>query len=284
MSALNRGVRTVFVFGSLAVLGYAAWCGAAYLLQDKILFPCPRAAAPDPVAMREHGIERLWLAAGDGARVEAWYGPAPGRSAADPGPAVIFTHGNGELIDDWPGALEPYRRWGVSVLLPEYRGYGRSSGTPSEAAIVADMEQAFHWLAQRPEVDRSRIILHGRSLGGGVAAAFAARRPPAALILESTFTSMTAFFNRFALPSFVCTNPFATDRVVSALKSPILIFHGSRDEVVPVAHGRRLHELAPRSHYVEMDAGHNDFPPDRERYWARIRVFLAENGITGEQP
>jgi fermentation-respiration switch protein FrsA (DUF1100 family) len=269
----------VLVVGSLAILGYVAWCGAAYLLQDKILFPCPRAAEPDAVAVRRDGIERIWLATDDGARVESWYLAASGRTASAPGPALIFTHGNGELIDDWPAALEPYRQWGVSILLPEYRGYGRSTGTPSQAAIVADMEQAFQWLAQRPEVDGSRIILHGRSLGGGVAAALAARRPPAALILESTFTSVGAFFNRFAVPEFVCTNPFATDRVVATLGCPVLIFHGSHDEVVPVAHGRRLHELAPRSRYIEMDAGHNDLPPDREQYWASIRRFLTENGI-----
>ena len=99
------------------------------------------------------------------------------------------------------------------------------------------------------------------------------------MILESTFTSVTAFFSRFAIPSFVCTNPFATDRVITDLACPILIFHGTHDEVVPVAHGRRLHELAPRSRYVEMNAGHNDFPPDREQYWTTIHAFLIENGL-----
>jgi len=269
----------VFIVGSLAVLGYAVWCGGAYLLQDKILFPCPRAPEPNETPLRQHGIERLWLSADDGARVEAWYLPAPGRSAAHPGPAVIYTHGNGELIDYWPEMLEPYRQWGVSIFLLEYRGYGRSTGTPSQSAIVADMERAHEWLAQRPEVNPARIILHGRSLGGGVAAAFAARRPPAALILESTFTSVTTFFRRFGIPSFVCTSPFATDQVIATLPCPILIFHGTQDEVVPVAQGRRLHELAPRSRYVEMDAGHNDFPPDREKYWGSIHAFLSENGV-----
>ena len=129
----------MFIVGSLAVLGYAVWCGGAYLLQDSIIFPCPRAQEPEEVAVRQHGIERIWLTPEDGSRVEAWYLAAPGRSAAHPGPAVIYTHGNGELIDYWPAALEPYRQWGVSILLPEYRGYGRSTGKPSQAAVVADM-------------------------------------------------------------------------------------------------------------------------------------------------
>ena len=279
MAAIELSRRTVLVAGSLAVLGYAFWCGGAYFLQDRIVFPCPRAPEPDTSALRQQGIERLWLTAADGARVETWYLRGAGRSAAHPGPAVIYTHGNGELIDYWPAMLDTYRQWGVSVLLPEYRGYGRSTGRPSQATVVADMQQAQDWLLHQPDVDPSRIILHGRSLGGGVAAALAARRPPAALILESTFTSIAAFFNRLAIPSALCTSPFATDEVITALPCPILVFHGSRDEVVPVAHGRRLHALAPHSLYVEMDAGHNDFPPDPTRYWRDILAFLRENGV-----
>ena len=261
------------------MLGYAVWCGAAYVLQDRIVFPCPRAPEPNEVELRRQGIERLWLAPADGARVEAWYLRGAGRSAQRPGSAVVYMHGNGELIDYWPAMLETYRAWGVSILLPEYRGYGRSTGRPSEAAVVADMERAREWLLQRPEVDPARLILHGRSLGGGIAAALAARHAPAALILESTFTSIAAFFGRFGIPSTLCTNPFTTDRVVGTLPCPILVFHGSRDEVVPVTHGRRLHELAPRSRYVEMDAGHNNFPSDHERYWESIHAFLDDNGI-----
>jgi hypothetical protein len=144
---------------------------------------------------------------------------------------------------------------------------------------VADAVQFYDALAKREGVDPSRIIFHGRSLGGGVAAALGQKRQAAALILESTFTSVAGFFRRFGVPTFLCRHPFRTDEAVTKFRGPILIFHGSHDEVVPVSHGRRLHELAPHSHYVEMDAGHNDFPPDPGRYWEEIRAFLSRNRI-----
>src|SRR5690606_34255575 len=100
-------------------------------------------------------------------RVEAWLLPGDGVSAERPGPAVVFAHGNAELIDHWPGALARYRRLGVSVVLPEYRGYGRSAGRPSESAIRDDLRALHARLSSHPMVDVTRLVYHGRSLGGG---------------------------------------------------------------------------------------------------------------------
>jgi hypothetical protein len=193
--------------------------------------------------------------------------------------AVILAHGNGELIDDNFPWMARYLDLGVSVLLPEYRGYGRSGGSPSQAAITADMERFYDWLVQRAEVDPARVMFHGRSLGGGVMAALAAARTPAAMILESTFTSVASIWTRALLPPFLCRHPFRTDAVMEKYRGPVLVFHGTRDEVIPVRHGRRLHESIPQSRYVEMPAGHNDFPPDPEAYWSAIRAFLHDNGL-----
>src|SRR5688572_30832441 len=117
------------------------------------------------------GLERLHVGP-----VEGWFLPAYGVAAGRPGPAVIFAHGNAEIIDPYALELEPYRRMGVSVLLPEFRGYGRSGGEPSEEGITDDFVAFHDLLAARPDVDPSRIVFHGRSLGGGVVCALAARR------------------------------------------------------------------------------------------------------------
>lgn len=268
------------IFTTLAV-GTLAWWGGACALQDRILFPGAGRGAPavNEDELRQNRVSRMWFDGDGGARVEAWFVPAAARGPDRRGPTVIYAHGNGEVIDYWLGPLQPYRQLGVSVLLAEYRGYGRSTGAPSQSAITADMERMHDWLARRPEVDPAKILYHGRSLGGGVVAALAARRRPAALVLESTFLNVTSFFTRWGIPPFLCRHPFRTDRVVTTLGRPVLIFHGTHDEIIPVAHGRRLHEACQGSRYVEMPAGHNDFPPDHAAYWREIEAFLRENRL-----
>ncbi|MDC0667768.1 alpha/beta hydrolase [Nannocystis radixulma] len=259
------------------VLAYAASCK----LQERIIFPRQYAnsrALPGPPDQ----VTSLWSPAPDGTRVEAWFIAGKGVSREQPGPVVVFFHGNGELIDDQLALAAFYTARGASVLLPEYRGYGRSQGTPSQAAIVADMTRIYDELAARPEIDGARIVFHGRSLGGGVAAALAATRPPAALILESTFTSLAALARSHGLPESLCRHPFRTDRVLPGLQRPVLILHGADDELIPVAHGRSLHASAPESTYVELPGHHNDFPGDRAAYEAAIVGFLRSAGVLGE--
>lgn len=212
------------------------------------------------------GLERLWLER-DGARVEAWFLPCARPTA----PVVIFAHGNGELIDHWPQQLEAYRELGFHVLLPEYRSYGRSGGRPSEAAIVGDFV-AFHDLVvERPEVDG--VILHGRSLGGGVVCGLARQRPARALILESTFTSMVDMLAMWMVPSFLVTDRFDNLGVVAAFKGPVLVMHGKRDSIVPYSHGVRLADSAKHGRLITFDTDHNDLP-DRVPYWGEIAAFL----------
>ena len=122
-------------------------------------------------------------------------------------------------------------------------------------------------------------MYHGRSLGGGVAAALATERPPAALVLESTFTSLAALARTRGLPESLCRHPFRTDRALPGLQRPVLVLHGRDDELIPPAHGRELHALAPGSTYVELPGGHNDFPGDRAAYEDALRQFLRTHAI-----
>ena len=276
-------------------VGFAVVAGAlvAFLLlaQRSILFPrhmLPR--VPDvPAGVEGREILRLGLdgaviqvggePAGSGG-VEAWFLPGKGTSADEPGPLLVFAHGNGEVIDLWPEALLPYRNAGVSVLLPEYRGYGRSEGSPSEQAIDADFTALLDLVTARPDVDGERVAYHGRSLGGGAVCALARQRPPRALILESTFTSVRDRAADLFIPGFLVRDPFDNLEVVGSLDVPVLVMHGERDGIVPLTDGEALAAAAPQGRFTSFSCGHNDFPgADRARYWAEIHALLRESGV-----
>jgi hypothetical protein len=254
-----------------------------YFQQDRILFPGdPYATGPFAPYSTDTVVLRLPIE--QGGQAVAWFVPAPGVNNQEPGPVVIFFHGNAETIYFLDRIIEGYHRLGCSVLLPEYRGYGESSGNPSQRAIGLDAVRFYDELIKRADVDRARIVFHGRSLGGGVAADLAMRRRPSALILQSTFASVTSMARRYAYPPFLVRNPFRTDRAVARLDVPLLIFHGTRDEIIPVSHGRRLRDLAPKAAYIEFDCGHNDFPgPGNDAtYWSDIAKFLRQSGVIKE--
>jgi fermentation-respiration switch protein FrsA (DUF1100 family) len=244
-------------------------------LQRKLLFP------NHLVGLREHASlpadgERWWLDTEQG-RVEAWFLPGHGVSAERKGPLVVFAHGNGELIDDWPELLAPYRAHGVSVLLPEYRSYGRSAGQPSELAVVRDFRSLLARARGDARVDAARVVYHGRSLGGAVACALALAEPPQALILESTFTSLFDMTRalRIPVPRFLLHDRFDSLSMLRGFPRPVLIMHGARDALVPVAHGRRLAQACKDAELVLFDeAGHNDLPWISEQYWRAVRATL----------
>ncbi len=276
----KRVVKRILVYG--IILYGVVWCGTLYFFQDGMLFPTDLAPDPTPLLYSASTIE-LTRDIGDGQQVVAWFIPDPGASAESPGPMAIFFHGNAEIIDHQHTTVSIYLRLGCSVLLPEFRGYGRSGGSPSEAGIVEDAVHFYDEAIKRPDVDSQRVVIHGRSLGGGPAAQLAARRPPAALILESTFRSAAAMAGEYWAPQFLVRNPFHTDRVLAELDAPVLIFHGTTDNIIPVEHGRELHDIATNSEYVEYDCQHNDFPgtDSYEDYVARIgRFLIAHNVVT----
>lgn len=266
---------------ALAAVAYLIYAGLAWAMQDRIVFP-RHFIGPAPEGPPRAGVER-WLLETDGGPVEAWFVLGAGRSAESPGPAVVFFHGNAELIDHCLLIADYYRSLGISALLAEYRGYGRSAGDPSQRAIVTDMTAWVDRLAARPEVDGARIVYHGRSLGGGVAAALSEVRAPAAVVVESTFTSAAAMAQARGLPGFLARHPFRSDEALKKLGRPVLIMHGTQDEIIPVGHGRRLHARVPGSVYREMEGGHLDFPRDWAAYSAAIGGFLRVSGILGSE-
>jgi uncharacterized protein len=222
------------------------------------------------------GLDRRWIESAQGP-VELWILPGRDVDAQRPGPAVIFAHGNGELIDLWPTMLEPYRSLGVSVVLPEYRGYGRSAGDPTQQAIHEDLRAVVELLRADPRVDAERIVYHGRSLGGGAVGTLLPTDPPAALVLESTFTSVPDVATW--APRFLIPDHFDTLAALAGYAGPTLVMHGTHDEVVPVEHARRLAAARTGIDLVLYEAGHNDMPPPGSDYWQRIEALLDTAGI-----
>lgn len=243
-------------------------------LQRSMLFPREHAVPPPNPGAGIDDLERVWLDTPQG-QVESWFLRGKDVTDDNPGPAVIFAHGNAELIDYWPAAMQAYRDLGISVWLGEYRGYGRSDGTPSQAHITEDFVAFYDYLYDRDEVDGGRILMHGRSLGGAVIAQLAALRTPRALILESTFTSVVDFAAQFFIPRAFVADPFDTEAILRSLDAPLLLFHGKRDSVVPFSHAERLRDAAKNVKLVTYDSDHNDFPPDPVPYWDEIEAFVS---------
>lgn len=266
----------------LALCGLVVLCVVVMLmvwsLQRMVLFPRFMIDVPAQGGAGVPGLVRVAVQAPDGP-VEGWILPGDGTSAQNPGPAVIFAHGNGEIIDHWPEALSPYRRLGITVMLPEYRGYGRSAGAPSEDAITEDFTAFYDLLALRDDVDASRIVFHGRSLGGGAVCALARHRKPRAMILMSTFTGVAAVARRYLVPSFMIRDRFDNLSVVAGYDGPVLVLHGRQDELVPFSHGEKLAAAAPQGTLWAVDATHNDCPPDWEAFYRRVEAFLREAGV-----
>ena len=265
-----------YLFWPLCI--YMAYCGLLFLLQRQIMFPRGMIAPSSPSAQKLPGMEKIWLRT-DAGKVESWLLPPVPGSAAGPAPAVIFGHGNGELIDFWPDDLKGFARLGMAVLLVEYPGYGRSAGSPSQESITETFVAAYDALTSRKDIDATRIVLLGRSLGGGAVCALSVKRPSAAMILMSTFTSARSFAKRYLAPSFLVRDPMDNLSAVEKYKKPILILHGRHDTVIPFSHGTALRKAARRGKLIAYEAGHNDCPPDWKIFWQDIETFLRYSSI-----
>jgi pimeloyl-ACP methyl ester carboxylesterase len=194
-------------------------------------------------------------------------------------PVVIFAHGNVEVIDYLPGEFQWMNELGMGVLLVEFPGYGRSSGSPSQESITETFVAAYDKLTRRDDVDMDRIVLMGRSIGGGAVCALAEKRPSAAMVLMSTFTSARVFAAAYFAPGFLVLDPFDNLSAIEKYSNPVLIFHGVNDGIIPFSHGRALAGATPRGTLIGLPCGHNDLPPDPDRFRRDLTNFLIETGV-----
>lgn len=172
---------------------------------------------------------------------------------------------------------------GADILIPEYRGYDYAAGFPTQNRIVDDVVYFIDRLQEQNEYDK--IIYHGRSLGGGVAAAVMKKKTPDALITESTFTSIKAFARGYLAPPFLVRDPYQTKKNINKHEDvPLLLFHGRHDTTVPVKHAEQLKQVRPDAQLNIMECSHNDCPPDYKQYWQNIYNFLQSNNIALKTP
>lgn len=240
------------------LVGYAALAALLFFFQARfVYFPEMGRADRATPAQLSLPFEDLRIATADGETLHAWFVPASGARAT-----VLFLHGNAGSIThrlDW---LPLFQRLRLSALLVDYRGFGRSSGRPSEAGTYADADAAWNHLVIGRRLPPERIVVFGESLGAAVAARLAARVDPAALVLHSAFTSapdLAAGLYPFLPARLLTRYAYDTLGAVRALRCPLLVAHSPQDEIIPVSHGRRLYESAavPRQ-WIELAGGHND--------------------------
>ena len=209
----------------------------------------------------ELNFEDVHFKSDDGVCLHGWYVPHD-----DPRAVILFSHGNGGNLSHRAEAAHVLNEYvGASVMLYDYRGYGRSEGRPNERGILEDARAARRWLAQRAGIDPEDVVLAGRSLGGAVAVDLA-QDGTRGLVLESTFTSIPemASIHYPWLPfRRLIRNRFDSESKIGAYKGPLLQSHGTSDRIVPFDVGRRLHEAAnaPKQFFVIEDGDHNDPQP-----------------------
>jgi len=215
----------------------------------------------------------VWFQADDGVRLHGWLIPGTRPTT------LLWSHGNaGNISHRLDNIREIHQRLGIGVFIFDYRGYGRSDGSPTEAGLYLDARAAREALVRNLGVPSERIVYFGRSLGGAVALELALAHPPPGLILESPFLSVQAMANR-TLPGsgFLFKSRFDSLAKIRGLRTPLLILHGDADEVVPYEHGRRLWEAAsePKAFYTIARARHNDtYLVGGREYWEAWRKFL----------
>ncbi len=264
-------------FGALLLSGCVSptasgWSPLAAYEQSHVYYPVKFPAgdwSPDGLA-----VEDAWFQAEDGTRLHGWFLPHK-----SPRGVALFCHGNAGNVSDSAESLRTlHDRHGLSVLAFDYRGYGRSEGTPSEAGLLQDARAARAWLAKRAGVSEVDVVLMGQSLGGAVAVDLAAEDGARGLVLASTFASLpevAAHHVRWLPTQSLMRNRFDSESKIGRYAGPLLQVHGDRDRVVPFEQGKRLFDAAnePKRFVVSAGGDHND--PLSDEYRDALDEFLA---------
>ncbi|MFN7973077.1 MAG: alpha/beta hydrolase [Acidobacteriota bacterium] len=244
------------------------------ILARELLFHPDRTVASTPSAVRLD-YEDVTFTSADGETLTGFWIPAPERPSLG---SVLYCHGNGGNIGHTLRMARLLVDRGFDVLTFDYRGFGRSTGTPSELGTYRDARAAVATLLARPGVDAARVIYVGESLGGAVALELAVEKPPRALVLQSTFTSIRdeQRLHYPRIPRILVPDIYPSVRRIGNLKCPVLIVHGDRDRTVPVTQGRALFEAAPGAKRLEILPGahHGLRNEEAERYAALVAGWI----------
>lgn len=246
---LNFALMVLFAYVALAAVIFFAQASLIYypeIGRDIIATPNSEGLAYEPVE----------ISTADGENLHGWFVPAPAANGT-----ILFFHGNAGNISHRMEYLLMFHRLGYNTFIFDYRGYGRSSGSPSESGTYLDAQSAWRYLTESRSIPPSHIGLFGESLGGAVAAHLAMNEKPGALVLASVFTSvpdMAAKIYPFLPVRLLSRFDYNTIEYLQSVTCPVLVAHSPQDEIVPFAHGQALYQAAPEpKQFLELQGGHN---------------------------
>lgn len=265
--AVRKGVRTALMTTAVSLL--SVFLGLMIFEDKLIYFPVQGGVGPSPG-------QELELTAADGVQLHGWYFPHPHAKAT-----ILHLHGNAGNLEDRRDLVRDLQALGVNVLAIDFRGYGKSGGKPSEKGLYADARAAWDWLLTQTTADR--IVIHGESLGGGVACELASTVPCAGLILQSTFTSIPDMAPRVMpiFPKFLVRTKFDNLSKVPKISCRKLFLHSQADEMIPFDMGEKLLAAAaePKESTWFTGCGHNEMTISRaKKYYSRLAAFLEPLG------
>ncbi len=259
----------------LAVFVYLGIVLLLAFFERHLVYAKPNPADGDWVA-ENYDLQDITFESADGTKLHGWYAEHP-----SPRARILFCHGNGEhlgYLGSWLRSLSDEME--ASVFAFDYRGYGKSEGSPFEKGVLADGEAAQAWLAERANLSPNQIVLYGRSLGGGVIVHLASKHGARAVIAERTFHSMVDIAARLypLIPvRLVMRNRYPSAERIAGYSGPWLQLHGIEDTLVPISSGRELFEAcpSPKKELLEVPGmGHND--PTPVEFYERMKQFIGQ--------
>lgn len=259
------------------ILGYVVITAVYFLFQDYLVFK-PNTSTPSKEIAGVGNMQTVKIKTKDNLKLTAWYTPP------QPGyPLIVYFHGNAGNIERRGPDVKAYMNAGYGVLLLSYRGYGDSEGKPSEKGLYTDARSALAWLKERGYAQNC-LVYFGESLGTGVAVQMAAEKPPAALVLQTPFTSlidMAAYHYPFLPSKYLVRHRFDSITKIDRIKTPQLYILARQDTLTPVEYGIALYNKArePKTLYVEDDADHGTLQQVNEKTLA----FLDQQALKCER-
>lgn len=267
----QRAGRMTFKLGRATLIGYLLVVLLFFFNQTSLVFPgrMSQGKAYAKINVVPAHAELIDLKTADSVPIKALFGQALAadgsvRPDAAQRPTIVFFYGNGAYLAGYADLLQDFQRMGANCLIPEFVGFGLSGGTPSEAGCYATAEAAYAWLDARPDVDMTKLIYIGQSLGGGTAVDLAVKHPSAGLAMLTAFTSLTDMGRNlypFLPINWMLQHRFENREKIAQVRCPTLIAHGTDDEIVPYAMSLELKAAAggPVTHVSVPGARHNDF-------------------------